>query len=160
MFIANINKQSGVTLIEVLISVLILSVGLLGLAAMQLHASRFNHSAYLRSQASFLAYDYYDRMRSNRAEAINETSYLLNLNTTPATPSNCSTSACNESEMAAFDKSQWKQAVTSLLPDSDAEVTTANLSLTGTKLLTITIFWQDSRQENAAKESFIFKAEL
>ena len=52
------------TLIEVLVTVVILAVGLLGLAGMQAASMRNNHSAYLRSQAVQLSYDMADRVRS------------------------------------------------------------------------------------------------
>lgn len=53
------------TLVEVLISVLILAVGLLGAAAIQLNALIYTDSSKMRSQASFIAYDMMDRIRAN-----------------------------------------------------------------------------------------------
>ena len=61
--------QRGATLIEVLVAMLVLSIGLLGLAGMQMTALKSNQSAYYRSQATVLAYDIIDRMRANRADA-------------------------------------------------------------------------------------------
>ncbi|MCK0506285.1 type IV pilus modification protein PilV [Aromatoleum anaerobium] len=57
--------QRGATLIEVLVAVVVLSIGLLGLAGLQMTSLQSNHSAYMRSQASLLAYDLSDRMRAN-----------------------------------------------------------------------------------------------
>ena len=57
--------QSGMTLIEVLISVLILGIGLLGGAAIQLNALKYTDSSTMTSQASFIAYDMMDRIRAN-----------------------------------------------------------------------------------------------
>jgi type IV pilus assembly protein PilV len=62
------HKISGFTLIEVLIAMLILSVGLLGLAGFQASSARNNTSAYNRSQATQLAYDLADRIRANAAD--------------------------------------------------------------------------------------------
>ena len=59
------KAQRGVSLLEVLITVLVLSVGLLGLAALQATGTKFNHGAYLRTQATALAYEMSDRMRTN-----------------------------------------------------------------------------------------------
>lgn len=59
------GRQQGVTLIEVLISVLILAVGLLGAAAIQLNALKYTDSSLRSSQASFIAYDMMDRIRAN-----------------------------------------------------------------------------------------------
>lgn len=57
--------QIGMTLIEVLVAVLILTVGLLGAAALQLNALKYTDSARMASQASFIAYDMLDRIRAN-----------------------------------------------------------------------------------------------
>ncbi|WP_338522605.1 type IV pilus modification protein PilV [Pseudomonas batumici] len=62
---ARSGKQSGMTLVEVLISVLILAVGVLGAAAIQLNALIYTDSSKMRTQASFIAYDMMDRIRAN-----------------------------------------------------------------------------------------------
>lgn len=59
------KPQRGMTLVEVLVSVVIISVGLLGIAALQITTLRSNQDAYVRSQASAIAADILDRMRSN-----------------------------------------------------------------------------------------------
>ena len=59
------RKQSGMTLIEVMVSVLILAVGLLGAAVIQLNALKYTDSSRMTSQASFIAYDMLDRIRAN-----------------------------------------------------------------------------------------------
>lgn len=59
------RRQAGFSLIEVLISVLILAVGLLGAAAIQLNALKYTDSSMMTSQASFVAYDMLDRIRAN-----------------------------------------------------------------------------------------------
>lgn len=61
------RRSRGFSIIEVLIALLVLAIGLLGLAALQAQGLRFNHDAYVRTQATNLAYDIVDRMRSNRA---------------------------------------------------------------------------------------------
>lgn len=60
----HVGTQKGSSLIEVLVAVVIISVGLLSVAALQLNALKSNNGSYLRSQASFLAYDLADRMRA------------------------------------------------------------------------------------------------
>lgn len=59
--------QGGTSLLEVLIAVVILSIGLLGLAGLQVASLRVNQGAMQRSQATILAYDMLDRMRSDVA---------------------------------------------------------------------------------------------
>lgn len=64
------RRQRGISLIEVLVAILVLGVGLLGVAGLQLTALRSSQSAELRSQASLLAYDIIERMRMDRAAAL------------------------------------------------------------------------------------------
>lgn len=64
------TEESGATLIEVLVAIVVLSIGLLGLAGLQMTGLQSNHSAYLRSQATLLAYDLSDRMRVQRQAAL------------------------------------------------------------------------------------------
>lgn len=59
----NKKNQTGVGLIEVLITVLVLSTALMALAALQTRSLQYNSSAYLRSQANIIAYDVLDRIR-------------------------------------------------------------------------------------------------
>lgn len=61
------GRQSGFTLVEVLVALIVLAIGLLGLAQLQARGLKFNQDAYVRSQATTLAYEIIDRMRSNRA---------------------------------------------------------------------------------------------
>jgi type IV pilus assembly protein PilV len=59
------TAQEGMTLIEVLVAMLILGVGLLGAAMVQLNALKYTDSSRMTSQASFIAYDLLDRIRAN-----------------------------------------------------------------------------------------------
>lgn len=56
--------QQGATLIEVLVAMVVIAVGLLGVAGLLIYTTKGNHSAYLRSQATVLAYDMIDTMRA------------------------------------------------------------------------------------------------
>lgn len=113
--------QRGVTLLEVLISIVVLSVGLLGYAGLQMHSLMNNTSALQRSQATMLTYDIVDRMRANRP---NLASYSVALSASGSHP----------------DVIAWKNNVAETLPDGDASV---ELDLAGTA--TITIQWDDNR---------------
>ncbi|MGR4043290.1 type IV pilus modification protein PilV [Pseudomonas sp. 910_21] len=59
------HAQDGMTLIEVLVALLILAVGLLGAAAVQIKALQYTDSSRMSTQASFIAYDMLDRIRAN-----------------------------------------------------------------------------------------------
>lgn len=88
MNLPQLKQDAGFTLIEVLVALVILSVGLFGVASMQLNSLRGNHSAYLRSQGLQYAYEVLDMMRANRANAISATAsnnYVIAANEDPAT---------------------------------------------------------------------------
>lgn len=65
-----LQKTRGVTLIEILIAVLVLSIGLLGLAALQGFSLQAGQGAYHRTQATNLAYEIADFTRLNRSAAL------------------------------------------------------------------------------------------
>lgn len=103
-------SQRGFTLLEVLISMVILAIGLLGLAAMQAMSLRDNQDAYYYQQATLLAYEMQDRIRGN--------SYANWLSISPNySASSCvTTPGCLADEMAVNDYGYWKQSVTAALP--------------------------------------------
>ena len=63
------SGSQGFSLMEVLVALLVLAIGLLGLAALQARGVKFNHDAYRRSQATYLAYEVIDLMRANVTNA-------------------------------------------------------------------------------------------
>ena len=107
------QRQAGVSLIEILVSTLILAIGLVGVAVMQALALHNNQEAQMRSHASSLAYDLADRMRNNVAAA-NAGQY------DPATASASSTcytpSGCAMGDMARDDLQRWLTNVAATLP--------------------------------------------
>ena len=108
----------GFTLLEVLIALLIFSLGMLGLAGLMVVSVKTNNSAYLRTQASFLAQSMADRMRANTS-VIN--SYNGTYDTSSAGPSTCS--ACDPAQLVARDRAIWsRQLVDSLSPTATATI--------------------------------------
>lgn len=104
---AAMNKQShqtGFTLIEVLITIIVLSLSALGAAGLQVKAQQFSHNAYLNTQAILLAHDMSERMRANAAGTQTRKYHL------PAARyhAGCfSLAGCDASEMAESDMYQW-----------------------------------------------------
>ncbi|QBQ56270.1 type IV pilus modification protein PilV [Nitrosococcus wardiae] len=147
----------GYSLLEVLISVVILSIGLLGLAGLQATGLRNNHSAYLRSQATLLAYDIFDRMRANRTAALNG-SYNLAIDATPATPpKDCTAVNCVATELAAYDLNDWIQNLTTALPAGDGQV--SQPAAATPSVVTVTVQWDDTRGVGDPKQ-FSMSTEL
>jgi len=111
--ISSRRRQAGVSLIEVLVSTLILAIGLVGVAGMQALALHNNQEAQMRSHASALAYDLADRMRNNVAAA----NAGLYDPSTASTSSTCYTpSGCAMGDMARDDMQRWLTNVAATLP--------------------------------------------
>jgi len=133
-------NQKGFTLMEVLVAVLVLSLGLLGVAGMQMMSLKNTNSAYQRTQATQLAYDIIDRMRANRKEAeTTGSSYAVSAGGTYSASTACETTACTEPNMATYDIANWKVALAATLPGGDGS-TSIN---TASKMVTVNIQWDD-----------------
>ena len=66
------GQSGGFTLTEVLVALLVLSIGLLGLAGLQLHALQYAHSSYQRTLVNMQALDMAERMWTHLAEPLSE----------------------------------------------------------------------------------------
>ncbi|OOZ41369.1 type IV pilus modification protein PilV [Solemya pervernicosa gill symbiont] len=139
------RQQNGFAMMEVLVTVLVLSVGLLGIAAMQTTGLKYNHSAYLRTQATLLAYDISDRMRSNMS-AVTANSYVTAYNDSGTAISNCSSasSGCSSVQMAQNDLFEWKGTLSSELPFGQGQIT----RVSGSNQWTISVMWDDERNNS------------
>jgi len=112
-------RMTGVSLIEVAVSVLILSIGALGLAGVQISAKRAGHEALQRTVAASLATELIERMRANPSVLDDyDTSATegvgLAMRKLPAKPGNeCSTkvSACTSTGLAVWDLWEWERAL-------------------------------------------------
>jgi type IV pilus assembly protein PilV len=146
-------QQSGFTLIEVLVSVLVLSIGLVGVAALQGVSLKNTQSAFMRSQATALAYDLADRMRAN---VIAARTGLYDPGTA-ATVTGCkSTTGCTAQDMAKHDLAEWNAAIATYLPMGQGFVCVDSTPNDGTSAaspacdgsgtqLTVKIWWDDNR---------------
>lgn len=143
-------RQSGFSLLEVLIAVVVTSVGLIGLAGMQAAGLNSNQRAYQRSQATVLAYDLADRMRAN-TNSIN--SYLTSSMTlaqavAAGEVAGCkSTTGCSTAQMAQTDLVDWNADLTVALPNPTGVITLDNrgTATLDDDLYTITLSWDDDR---------------
>lgn len=120
------KTQQGVGLIEVMVTVLLLSTSLLALAALQNRSLQFNHEAYLRSQANILAYDIIDRVRVNRSNA---TDYSLDFG-----------DDATGSSLADTDLKAWSDNIAETLPGGEGEIE----CVAATEVCTVSLRWVEA----------------
>lgn len=111
------RAEQGISLIEVLISLLILSLGALGFAGLQLKGLQTTEDANYRAQATLIAQDAIERMLSNPEQISAYTNNSYPTGTLGATPpSGCTTSACSATAMVTQDKNQLAWIAANSLP--------------------------------------------
>lgn len=125
------SAQSGVTLLEMMIAVLVISFGLLGLAGLQGFALKYNHTAYIRSIATQYAYEMADRIRANATQDYSTA--------TPSDRGGCLT-ACTPIQIAEDDLNTIQTAVAAALPGG-ALATPVRDATSG--IYTLTITWTE-----------------
>ena len=130
------HRSRGFTLLEVLVAMVVLSVGLLGLSGLQTSSLRNNHSAFLRSQATLVSNDIIDRMRANRDSALAGDYDIAYADSAPTT--SCS-SGCDPDEVAEVDVREWR-AYVARLPGGDSQIT-----FPATGVAEVRVRWGDAR---------------
>lgn len=126
------RRQSGVGIVEVLVAVLVLSIGLLGLAGLQMRTMRNNQSALERGAAVIETHAIADAMRADRANAINSP-YVYNIGIDDAAPTGGTTFSERVLE-------GWRLNLITMLGDE----ATGSVDCNG-PLCTVVIRWNDSR---------------
>jgi type IV pilus assembly protein PilV len=108
------RRQRGVSIVEALVALVVLSVGMLGIAVMYLESVRANRTALSRTLAVHLVNDMADRIRANRMA---RSSYAASFGTAPVAPkTDCSKNDCTAADLAAYDLRNWYDAVVKSLP--------------------------------------------
>jgi len=125
--------RRGFSLIEVLITILIFAIGMLGLAALQATSVRSNQSANFRTQATALGYMIIDRMRAN-SDAVLRGEYLAGL-----VAGNCAAAPPASPPQAAHDVAAWRQQLACQLPNGQGSI-----SFPGGQVV-VSISWNDER---------------
>lgn len=135
----DLSGARGFSLVEVLIALLVLAIGLLGLATLQTVGIKFNQESYLRSQAVLIAYDIIDRIRANPVAKTAGTYDSVAATASYSAPSCAGTSAaCTTSDIATYDLANWKARIANTLPAGSGAISTS-----GT-LRTVTITWKEN----------------
>ncbi len=122
------RQENGFTLLEVLVALLVLSVGLLGLAALQTIGMQVNTQSLERTQATQLAYEIIDRVRANSVGRANGNYDNLAMGAT-VTANDCVAAPCTPAELADYDKKQWLDAITARLAEGRGAICKGTLTV-------------------------------
>ena len=155
--ICRISKASerGFTLLEVLVALVITSIGLLGLAGLMVNSLKNNQSAAMRSQAAWLAYDIIDRMRANRTLALpasGASPYALAIDGSPT-----------GAGTAADDLTTWRANLGAVMLSGTGGVvvdTSPDASGNPKGLVTVSVQWDDSRSGGSETQTFTMDTRL
>jgi type IV pilus assembly protein PilV len=147
------QQTLGFSLIEVLVALLITTLGVLGTVSAHLNAIKFNQTSDVRSHATLLAYEIGDRMRANRIAALSGNyNIALDASAPSGTPST----------IAQIDLQDWFTALNTRLTTGDGAI-----SRNG-NIFTITVQWDENRISSSREadangthlQSFVFITEL
>jgi type IV pilus assembly protein PilV len=136
------RRQRGLSLIEVLVAIVIISLGLLGMAGLQASGLRTSQSAFYRAQAAQFANDMAERMRANLGDARN---YTLTMAATPPTGTT----------VMDRDRADWLARLAAL-PAGDGSIAVDLASNT----VTIVVQWDDTRGGGAANANYTLTTRL
>ena len=140
------GSECGFSLLEVLVGLLILAIGLLGLAAMQMVSLRQNADAYLRSQATLQAYDIIDRMRANRQHALGGR-FVIDFEESPD---------AGLPAAVKLDLDDWKETLSNMLPGPGDGA----IEMEQSSVVRVTIRWREAREEEAPWQEFTTQSEI
>ena len=162
-----VEAERGYTLIEVLVALLVISLGLLGMASLQVTGLKQNQNAYIRSQVLVATQDIVGRMRANKTGVLNGDYFeaasddlIKNIDTS------CESAACTATELATYDLNNWKYhlqqeaggggCITRAIETSNSYQEEAVSDLTKlctdsndqSKPVVMYVWWNDSRYKN------------
>lgn len=151
-----LRRADGFTMVEAMVALVVLSVGMLGIAGLYVTTLRSGGGAIYRMQAVNLASDMADRIRANRDANL---AYLG-----PAANNNCYGAGsvdCPPKQMAANDLLVWQQQVAAILPSGNGTLNVvAGAATTDPYTYTITITWLGAGDSAASPPSYVMTLQI
>lgn len=143
------SKQSGLSMVEILVTLTIVAFGLLGLLGLQARALTFQKDSFDRRSAAEMIAQLAERMRANHL-GFTAGNYDLNFSTAdpdPAVINECATiTACTWAEVATRDINQWTAQLRRRLPLSAAYI---DFNPADTRMVEVTLAWPEPTQVGA-----------
>ncbi len=139
------KRESGFSMLEILVSMIIIMIGVLGIAGMQLLSINNTEIARYQSLASLLASSMTGQMQSNVAYwgGVSTTITIAGAVITggPAAGGSCLNTVCTAPKLAYYDLQNWGSAVASTLPSGTGTITCAPIP--APTVCTVTLSWSE-----------------
>ncbi len=159
------RSAAGFTLIEAMVAIVVLSIGMLGIAALVATLIQRNNTSVYGTVAAAAASDIMEKIRANPTGYSNGT-YFLYLSAFGATPSAlpaCGTTSCSPDDVAKYDAIQWEQSLSQALPSgvgivclddtpNDGNSATPTTGCDGGTRVSVKIFWDETRSGGRATD--------
>jgi len=145
------HRQQGTSLIEALVALLVLALGVMGMAAIQTRSLATARSSNLRAVAIRAVEDLQERMQANsdlRVVPAVATPYVTTWGPPPAAQTDCNSVSCTGAQLAAFDLVQWKNELSRSLPSGDGMVFASAKDVTQ---LGILVAWKENQAQYEAQ---------
>jgi len=168
------QQSKGFSIIELLIAVLVMAVGILGIAGLQVISLQQNRSALFRAEATQMSNDIMDRIRANPTAIY---APVLIGAVPDSSARDCNSLECTPPQMAGFDIASWKCALNPENTDGDTYSICETLEITKTSVMSssslpqgagsvtltattyeITVQWVDDRAGNT--KSIVLRSQL
>jgi type IV pilus assembly protein PilV len=136
-----LTRQQGFSMLEILITLVVVATALLGTAGLQAYAMKTNMGGQFRNQAVFLSADITERMEANKVGAVVGNYALAAGAANPGVSTACNVGVCNAAALAAYDLANWQAAIAAILPAGTGVI---NVAVAGNiATYTIVINWVD-----------------
>jgi type IV pilus assembly protein PilV len=149
------RRSRGVTMIEALVALVILSVGMLGIAGLYVSGIKAGRSALLRTQAVNLASDMADRIRANRRA---QDAYDIDSYAGAPAEQGCIGAACTPEELAEDDLARWIAAVQATLPGrplAEVDVQFVDVAGDAADRYTVSVTWHEAGEEQPSTYTLV-----
>ena len=149
------HRARGFTLVESMVALVVVSVGMLGIAGLYVTGIKSGRSALLRTQAVNLASDIADRIRSNRTALVNYD--MATYGGAPAVQG-CVNGPCTDAQLAEDDLARWQAAVQAQLPGrplATCNVVFTDVAAPNPDRYAITVSWQEGGQDNVSTYTLV-----
>ena len=140
------EHEHGFSLLEVLVTITITALALLGAADLQLRSMQTGQSSQARTQAVLLSADLAEKIEANKqVEALNPGAYVFDSSNPADTAADCASTRCSYAQRAAYDLSIWNSQILTLLPQATTWNVKVGTNTSGLTTYTIAIQWKDRK---------------